>query len=212
MDVRDQRDRTARLPGLFCGLSLLLAPAAVHAAEAEAEVSLGGEASASAAEPAADTGAPEAPEDEDTRPKNPANYEFGFVTVSAYQNWSLAGRWLYFGAGGGLGPPLYRYSKLGNNEAGWDPSLEIAHANAYLRISPARFVDIDVGPQIALGSALFNVKDPPMSAFAVGGYVDLRVGSEKIKVGPRFEYDDLAYATYHEHGWRITPLMVRVMH
>jgi hypothetical protein len=208
MDVREKRERNARMPGLFCALGLFLALFATRVANAQEDE---GSASASASV-TADTGAAPSEDASDTRPRNPANYEFAFVSVSAYQAWSLAGRWLYFGAGGGLGPPLYRYSKLGSNSADWDPNLEIVHANVFLRVSPARFVDIDVGPRIALGSALYNVKDPPMQSFSMGGYVDLRFGSEKIKFGPRFEYDRLSYSSYNESGWRITPLMVRVMH
>ena len=69
-----------------------------------------------------------------------------------------------------------------------------------------------MGPKIALGSALYNVKDAPQTAFSYGGYVDLRVGSERIKVGPRFEFDRIAYSDYYENGWRVTPLMLRVVH
>src|SRR5262245_38850910 len=61
--------------------------------------------------------------------KNPANYEFGFVTVGAYQTWAIAGNVLFFGVGGGLGPTLYRYSKLSKTGSGWDPTLEIAYGN-----------------------------------------------------------------------------------
>jgi hypothetical protein len=151
--------------------------------------------------------------------KNPAHYEFAFVSVGAYQTWAIAGNVLYFGAGGGLGPPLFRYSKLGKNDAGWDPALEIAYGNAFLRVAPAKFLDIDIGPKISLGSRLYDGNrhtsdqvDAPTTAFSYGGYVDLRVGSERIKVGPRFEYDRIAYANYYENGWRITPLMLRVVH
>jgi hypothetical protein len=159
--------------------------------------------------------------------KNPANYEFAFVSVGAYQTWAIAGNVLYFGAGGGLGPPLYRYSKLGKNpfvpgqsaDAGWDPSLEIAYGNVFLRVAPAKFLDIDIGPKISLGSRLYDGNkhtsdqvDAPTTAFSYGAYVDLRVGTERIKVGPRFEYDRIAYANYYENGWRITPLMLRVVH
>jgi hypothetical protein len=147
-----------------------------------------------------------------TRDKNPAHYEFAFVSVGAYQTWAICGDILYFGAGGGIGPPLYRYSKLGSNKAGWDPGLDIAYANAFLRVAPVRNLDIDVGPKIALGSALYGVRDAPQTAFSFGGYVDLRFGSERIKVGPRFEYDRIAYSDYYENGWRLTPLMLRVVH
>ena len=162
------------------------------------------------AQPTADTAPVGSPDARGSA--NPANYEFAFVSVAAYQNWSLADRWLFFGAGGGLGPPLYRISKLGSNKVGIDPDLDIAYANAYLRFEPCRYLDLDVGPKIALGSALYNVKDSPQNAFSVGGYVDLRVGSPTIKVGPRFEYDYIAYSDYSEKGWRLTPLLLRIVH
>jgi hypothetical protein len=146
------------------------------------------------------------------RDKNPAHYEFGFVSVGAYQTWAIAGDVLFFGAGGGLGPNIYRYSKLGENKAGWDVSVEIAYANAFIRLEPIPNLDIDVGPRMGLGGALYNVRDAPQSAFSYGGYVDLRVGSERIKVGPRFEYDRIAYSDYYENGWKLTPLMLRVVH
>jgi hypothetical protein len=190
------------------------------AADAEgnagASISLGGDSTASAsgstegAAPEADNAPKEEPVD--PRVRNPPNYEFAFVSVAAYQNWALAGSVLYFGAGGGIGPPLYRYSKIGSNSAGWDPDLEILYANVYLRFAPIKYLDLDVGPKIALGSALFNVPDAPQSSFSYGGYVDLRVGSPTIKIGPRFEYDQVAHSDFTEHGWRLTPLLVRVMH
>lgn len=142
----------------------------------------------------------------------PAHYEFGFVTVGAYQTWAVAGRWLYLGAGGGLGPTLYRYSKLGSRDAGWDTSIEVAYANAFVRVQPIKYVDIDLGPKIAIGSELDQGKDPPQSTFSIGGVLDLRVGTENIKVGPRFEYDRVAYYDYYENAWRLTPLLVRVYH
>jgi hypothetical protein len=180
-------------------------------AVAQAQEDTGGSVSAGA-DVKADTSAPSEPVRPDPRPKNPANYEFGFVNVAAYQAFAIAGRWLYFGLGGGVGPPLYRYGKLGDNDAGWDPNIEIVQASMFLRIAPAPFLDIDIGPRIALGAATYNVKDPPNSSFSAGGYVDLRVGTQNLKFGPRFEYANLAYANTSEQGWRITPLMVRVMH
>jgi hypothetical protein len=119
---------------------------------------------------------------------------------------------LYLGAGGGLGPTLFRYAKLGKNDAGWDPTLEIAFANAFIRFKPVPYVDLDVGPRISLGSALYDQPDPPQPAFAYGGYVDLRVGSPTVMFGPRFEYDRVAYSNFYQNAWRITPLMVRVYH
>jgi hypothetical protein len=210
-DRRYVRVAAATLSGALAWLSAEQARAAE--ADAAASVSLGGDASASGsateAAPEGDT-PPEAPVD--PRKKNPANYEFAFVSVAAYQTWSLAGSVLFFGAGGGLGPPLYRISKIGHNSVGWDPDLEIAYANVFLRVAPVRYVDLDVGPKIALGSALFNVPDAPQSSFSYGGYVDLRFGSPTIKVGPRFEYDRVAHSTFQESGWRLTPLMLRVVH
>lgn len=209
MDVRDQLHRNARVPGVVLALSSLLVPAVAQAQEdTGASVSL----SASTEDVKADTSAPSEPQKPDPRPKNPANYEFAFVSVAAYQSFALAGRWLYFGIGGGVGAALYRYSKLGDNGAYWDPNFEIVHANAFLRVSPIEYVDIDVGPRIALGAAFYNTKDPPNQSFSAGGYVDLRVGSQTVKFGPRFEYANLSYADYSEKGWRLTPLMVRVMH
>jgi hypothetical protein len=205
MDVRDQRYRNARMPGLLFALSSLVP------AVAQAQEDTGASVSADV-DVKADASVPSEPETPDHRPKNPANYEFGFVSVSAYQAFAIAGRWLYFGIGGGVGPPLYRYGKLGDNDAGWDPNLEIVHGNMFLRIAPSRYLDIDIGPRLALGASLYNSKDPPNSSFSAGAYADLRVGTETVKFGPRFEYANLAYADYSEKGWRITPLMVRVMH
>ena len=183
-------------------------------ADANASISLGGDTTASAnaegSAPEADTAPKEEPVD--PRVRNPANYEFAFVSVAAYQTWALAGSVLYFGAGGGLGPALYRVSKIGHHDVGWDPDLEIAYANMFLRVVPVKYVDIDVGPKIALGAALFNVPDAPQSSFSYGGYVDLRIGSPTIKLGPRFEYDRVAHSTFSENGWRLTPLLLRIVH
>ena len=192
-----------------------------------ATVTLGGGASASGSTsdaPAAEAGASteSAPPQADSaqnedpsnwRAMNPAQYEFAFVTVGASQSWSIIGKVLLFGIGGGLGPPLYRIGKLNTQkEVGWDHDLEIAYADMFLRIAPIPYVDINLGPKIALGSALFGVPDAPQSSFSYGGFVDLRFGSPKIKVGPRFEYDRLAHSDFYEHGWRLTPLMVSVTH
>jgi hypothetical protein len=210
------RIATATLSGalVLCGAGR--AWAADAEGNAGASISLGGDSTASASG-SAGSAAPEAdaaPKEEPVDPRvlHPPNYEFAFVSVGAYQNWSLVGSVLYFGAGGSIGPPLYRYSKIGSNSAGWDPDLEILSGSVYLRFSPIKYLDLDVGPKIALGSALFNVPDPPQSSFSYGGYVDLRIGSKTIKVGPRFEYDRVAHSDFTENGWRITPLLVRVMH
>ncbi len=216
-DARDRRRRYVRIAtaGLSGALGALTAGHAyAEEAAGSASISLGSDssasASASAGAPGADTPAPEAPVD--PRKRNPANYEFAFVSVAAYQTWALSGSLLFFGAGGGIGPPLYRISKIGNNKLGWDPDLEVAYANAFLRVSPVPYVDIDVGPKIGLGSALFNVPDAPQSSFSYGGYVDLRFGSPTIKVGPRFEYDRVMHSSFAENGWRLTPLMLRIVH
>src|SRR5262249_45857730 len=151
------------------------------------------------------------------RTKNPATYEFGFVTVGAEQAWSIIGTTLLFGVGGALGPPLYRIGKLSTqSEVTWDHDLEIAHGLLFLRVAPVKYVDLDLGGKIALGSSLFfDPKTPstnptgvdmPQSSFSYGGYVDLRIGSPTIKLGPRFEYVRLAHSDFYEHGWRITPL------
>jgi hypothetical protein len=192
-----------------------VSPGAAPPANAGVSVSLGGssnaQASAPPASPAADQGGTSAPTRTDGD-ENPANYEFAFVSVGAYQTWSIAGRVLFVGAGGGLGPPLYRYSKIGSNGAGWNPTLDIVYGNFFLRVSPVRYLDIDVGPKISLGATLFDVPDPPQSAFTFGGYADLRVGSRTIKVGPRFEYVKVAHSDFSESGWILTPLMLRVVH
>ena len=65
---------------------------------------------------------------------------------------------------------------------------------------------------MGLGAALFNVPNAPQSSFTYGGYADLRFGSATIKIGPRFEYNRIAHSDYFENGWRITPLIVRVVH
>ena len=176
----------------------------------------------SAAPARAADAAPQPPVAADVAPKsarellgdrgNPANYEFAFVSVAAYQAWGLSGRTLLFGAGGGLGPPLYRYSSLGGRDATWDPSLEVIYGNVFLRVAPSANIELDVGPKIALLSTLYDAKDPPQSGFSVAGYADLRVGTKDVKFGPRFEYGQVAYHDYRESGWRLTPLMVRVVH
>ena len=170
--------------------------------------SASGSAKGSGETPQADE-APEAPVD--PRVKNPANYEFSFVSVAAYQTWSL-GSVFYFGAGGGLGPSLYRFGKVGKNEFGLDPDLEIAFANAFLRIKPIEYIDWDLGPRMGIGASLFNVPNAPQSSFTYGGYTDLFFGSAKVKLGMRFEYNRYAHSDYFENGWRVTPLLVRVVH
>jgi hypothetical protein len=198
-------------------VSVLLATSA-GAAGLDAAGGLSTESAAGTAQPAPEKDDAGSAASAEEGPADPANYEFAFVSVGAYQTWAIAGRTVFFGAGGGLGPPLYRYSKLGSKSAGWDPILEIAYANLFIRVAPVRYVDIDVGPKIALGSALFDVADAPQSAFSYGGYLDLRVGTPTIKVGPRFEFDRIAYSPSgatsngYESGWRLTPLMLRVVH
>lgn len=202
---------SASAEGLSLGVGASTATAPGGDGAATSPPSTGGADSAGAPAPEAD--APGEPAPSSTgKDENPANYEFAFVSVGAYQTWAIAGDTLYFGMGGGLGPPLYRYGKLGDKPAGWDPTLEIAYANAFLRVAPVPYVDIDIGPKISLGSAMYDAPDAPVTAFAYGGYADLRVGSERIKVGPRFEYDRIAYAASFESGWRLTPLMLRVVH
>jgi hypothetical protein len=179
-------------------------------------VSLGGSAAASGpaaeANPAADKGAA-APTDEEVTDPKPANYEFGFVTVGANQAWNLVGKWLFFGAGGGLGPPLYRYGKIkGHPTRGWNNNLDIVYGNLFLRIAPVKYVDLDFGPKISLGATLWDVPDAPESAFSYGGYVDLRIGSRTVKLGPRFEYMRIAHSSFYDTAWMITPLMARVVH
>lgn len=143
----------------------------------------------------------------------PANLEFSFLSVGATQNWPLT-RWsgggIYFGAGGAVGAPLYRISKMGDGDVGVDPTIEILSGNIYFRIAPFRYLDIDLGGRIALGASAFDVSDPPRAGFIESGYADLRVGTKKIKFGPRFEYDRIQYDRFAETGWKITPLMLRL--
>jgi hypothetical protein len=202
---------------LFAGSAAADAPSGSNgAAQGSMSVSLDGSGSASASapaeSPASDQGGSAAPKTSDNTFKNPANYEFAFVSVGAYQTWNLAGRVLYFGAGGGLGPPLYRISKIGDNDLGWYPNLDIVYGNVFLRVAPVEYVDIDIGPKIAIGATLFDVPDAPESAFSYGGYADLRVGSRTVKLGPRFEYMRIAHSNFYEKGWILTPLMLRVVH
>ena len=37
------------------------------------------------------------------------------------------------------------------------------------------------------------------------------IDARKIKLGPRFEYDNILYSDYTETGWKLTPLMLRVV-
>jgi len=220
LDARDLRKRNVRLgAAAVCGLLALCEAGAARAEEAAAAsgtlslstegASASGSAKGTEGTPAADA-APEAPMD--PRVKNPANYEFSFVSVAAYQTWSLSTGVLYFGAGGGLGPSLYRFGKVGKNEFGLDPDLEIAFANAFLRLKITECVDWDVGPRMGVGAALFNVPNAPQSSFTYGGYTDLFFGSAKVKLGMRFEYNRYAHSDFFENGWRVTPLLVRVTH
>src|ERR1700753_1963944 len=114
-DARDRRERDVRVAALFGGgfaistcffASPALAEGAQGGATGSASISLGGgEPGASQSgegPPQAD--APRAEEPIDPRIKNPANYEFAFVSLAAYQTWSLSGHVLYFGAGGGPCP------------------------------------------------------------------------------------------------------------
>jgi hypothetical protein len=199
------------------GLLALCEAGAARAEDAAASGTLtvstdGASASGSetAAPAAADKPAEEPPMD--PRVKNPANYEFAFVSVAAYQTWSLVNNVLYFGAGGGLGPALYRFGKTGKSDFGLDPDLEIAFANAFLRVKITKFVDFDFGPRMGIVAALFNVPNAPQSSFTYGGYADLFLGSPTVKLGPRFEYNRIAHSDYFENGWRITPIMLRVVH
>ncbi len=165
------------------------------------------------------------PEDEpDLKFDMPSTYEFAFVSVGITQAWSIAGRTLFLGAGGGIGPALFRISQLKCSDAvgpcddsstrdvGIDPSLEIAYGNGFVRLSPIPYVDLDVGPKVAIGTTLYNVPEPPRPSFIYGGYADLRIGSRTIKLGPRFEYSRTAYADFYQNGWKLTALMLRVVH
>jgi hypothetical protein len=199
---------------LFTGAALAQEPSGAPSQPA-VSVSLGGSASAPAPaaqeNPAADSGSSSDSKKDETDPK-PANYEFGFVTVGANQAWNIVGRVLFFGMGGGVGAPLYRYSKFKDQDAGWNKNLDIVYGNIFLRFAPVPYVDLDFGPKLALGATLWDVVDPPESAFSYGGYADLRVGSRKVKFGPRFEYVRMAHSNFYETGWIFTPLMARVVH
>ena len=156
----------------------------------------------------------------------PSTYEFAFVSVGITQAWSIAGRTLFLGAGGGIGPALFRLSQMKCSDAeptsgcddtstrdlGIDPSLEIAYGSGFVRLSPIPYLDLDVGPKVAIGTTLYNVPEPPRPSFIYGGYADLRVGSRTIKLGPRFEYSRTAYADFYQNGWKLTALMLRVVH
>lgn len=142
----------------------------------------------------------------------PANYEFAFVSVGAYQAWSVAGRCLYVGVGGGLGPALYRYGKMSGSGAGWSHVWEGIYAHPIVRIAPFPFLNLDIGPKIGLATSYYGVPDAPQGAFTYGGYADVRAGSRTVKVGPRIEYVKVAYGSFYETGWIVTPLMVRVAH
>jgi hypothetical protein len=97
-------------------------------------------------------------------------------------------------------------------DVGIDPSWEIAHGNLFVRLSPIPYLDLDVGPKVAIGTTLYDIPEAPRPSFIYGGYADLRVGSRTIKFGPRFEYSRTAYADFYQNGWKLTALMVRVVH
>jgi hypothetical protein len=143
----------------------------------------------------------------------PTTYEIGFVSMGMNQAWRFVqwrGGGIYVGGGGGVGSNLYRISQMDDNPVGIDSMLEVIYGNAFLRVTPFEYADIDVGGRLALGAAFYDVTDAPRSGFVRGAYVDLRVGSRKIKFGPRFEYDSIAHSDYVAVGWKLTPLMLRV--
>jgi hypothetical protein len=209
-------------PWLFTAtLAATQEAAATGQAGASASASLDPEAdpAASPAGPAS----PTPPPSRDTRTfweiigednPNPATYEISFVSIALNKSWGIAnwrGGGFYFGAGGGIGTSLYRISKMEDRDVSVDPMLEAVFGNLFFRISPVEFVDVDLGGRLALGSSLFEVEDAPRSGFVRGGYADLRIGSKKVKLGPRFEYDSIVYAGFNEAGWKLTPLMLRVV-
>jgi hypothetical protein len=218
--MRNVRVSAATLSGVLC----LFQAGTAYAEEtgaASGSLTLSTEgASASGSSSTAGTSSTESPPEADTqanapidpRVKNPANYEFTFVSVAAYQTWGIVRDVLYFGAGGGLGPSLYRFGKTNKNDFGLDPDLEIAFANAFLRVKMTKYVDLDLGPRMGIGAALFNVPNAPQSSFTYGGYGDLAFGSPNIKAGMRFEFNRIAHSDYFESGWRVTPLFIRVVH
>lgn len=176
---------------------------------------------------------------------DPPNLDIAFVSIGLYQNWAITtwkGGGFYFGAGGGVGPPLYRYSKLKSDEdlcvalpegettgdcerpsgtpgqkvenqkdASIDATIELVYGQVYLRVTPFPYLDLDVGGKLSLGGTTHDIRDAPAAAFTKGGYVDLRVGSKKIKFGPRFEYVHMTYFDFNETGWKLTPIMMRVL-
>jgi hypothetical protein len=211
--------------GTWMPLLLLCGHAAAQDAtgDASAQVAVGaGVATEPVPDRAAEAGeAPQGPGDRRTfweligeDNPNPATYEIGFVTIGMNQSWGLVnwkGGGIYFGAGGGVGVPFYRISKMEDRDIEIDGMLEAIFGNLFFRISPFHYADLDLGFRVALGASTFGVDDAPRSGFVRGGYADLRIGSRKVKLGPRFEYDSIAYAGLTETGWKITPLMLRVM-
>jgi hypothetical protein len=145
---------------------------------------------------------------------NPTNYDFAFLSIGLHQNWGLS-RWkgggVYFGAGGGLGGPLWRITKMEDRDIDVDNTLEVVFGDAYLRLAPFHYMDLDVGGKIAIGSTSFGISDAPRSGFVRAAYADLRVGTKTIKFGPRLEFNSIVYSEITENGWKITPLMVRVL-
>lgn len=145
---------------------------------------------------------------------NPTNFDFSFVSVAIAQNFGLAtwrGGGVYFGAGGGLGTPLFRLAKREGHDLGIDPTIEAVFGNLYFRVTPFRYLDLDLGGRLAVGQTTYDISDAPRGGFVRAGYADLRVGSAKIKFGPRFEYASTVYSDFNESSWKITPLLLRVM-
>lgn len=145
---------------------------------------------------------------------NPVNLDFSFLSIAINQNFGITtwrGGGIYFGAGGGVGTAIYRLSMMGDRDLQIDPMIEAVFGNAYLRITPFKYLDVDVGGRLALGATMYDISDAPRGGFVRGAYLDLRVGTQNIKLGPRIEYDSIVYSDFTEDGIRITPLMLRIV-
>jgi hypothetical protein len=135
--------------------------------------------------------------------------EIAVASVGLNGTWHFAGP-LHLGAGGGAGPTLYRWSRIEGRDSGVDPTLEVVFVNAFVLLAPAEFLDLDAGGRVAVAGALSDVEGAPRGALVYGAYGDLRIGSRKLKLGPRFEYVAYRYGDFTEYGFRVTPVLLRL--